>query len=434
MNSNNIYYIWLSIAINGSYDVYKELIDTFGSVYEIYSAEGSTYERLSRRVSRRTAALSDKSLERAVKISDYCNSRGITIITYENDAYPSLLKDIDRPPIILYVRGKMPRFEHDLHVAVVGTRKMTDYGKCMAYNIGYSLARNGAVVVSGMALGNDSVAMCASLDAGNRCVGVLGCGVDIAYPPEHAGFLENIVTQGGAVISEYPPGTVPKPEFFIERNRIISGLCRATLMIEGDIKSGAMYTARFASKYGRKLFAVPGKIGEKASSGSLSLISDGANVVLEANDVLKEFVFLYRGSVDLKTYPDLDSETIDGRLYERGVRTAKSQRKLVAGSYSFKDPEPEVHRKKPDPVKVFSDSMKKRKEDPPQLSQDHRQKIDALPANLRKIYDQIPKNVILVADEAVAYGVPVSDFMYAVTMLELQGLVVVFPGSRYCFK
>ena len=435
MNSNNIYYIWLSCAISGSYDVYKELMDAFGSVYDIYSVGSEMYERLSRRVQKRVATLSDKNLDRAVKISDYCNSRGISIITYEDAIYPTLLKDIEKPPIILYIRGKMPLFERDLHVGVVGTRKMTEYGKCMAYNIGFSLARNGAVVVSGMALGNDSVAMCAALDAGGRCIGVLGSGVDIAYPPEHSGFLENIVTQGGAVISEYPPGTKPQPEFFIERNRIIAGLCRATVMVEGDIKSGAMHTARFTSKYGRALYAVPGKVGEKTSEGALSLISNGANVVTEANDILKEYVFLYRGSIDLMTYPDLDSESIDARLYERGVRKSKGARTIIPRIHSIHDGKRIELPKGPHPAIAFAKRNNKAEaEQESQSSEQLQQKINSLPDNVRKIYDLLPKNELFIADEAVKYGISVQDFLYAATILEIKGLAVAFPGSKYRFN
>ncbi len=433
MKSNRLYYIWLSCAIKGSYDVYKELMDAFGSVYDVYSADSTMLEHLSGRVKNKIRALQDKSIDLAVKISDYCSSRGIDILTYEDERYPTLLRDIEKPPIILYLRGEMPRFEQDLHVGIVGTRKMTDYGKCMAYNIGYSLARNGAVVVSGMALGNDSAAMCAALDAGGRCVGVLGSGVDIAYPPEHAGFLENIVLSGGAVISEYPPGTVPKPGFFIERNRIIAGLCRATVMVEGDMKSGAMHTARFTSKYGRTLFAVPGKVGEKASEGTLSLISDGARVVTEANDILKEYAFLYRGRIDLRTYPDLDTEEIDSRLYQRGVHKAKATG-IVPRIQSIHDKKTIEFPKGPDPrVAFMNKSRDSEKEYTSKESERIKQSIESLPEDLRLIYDKLPKNEVFVSDDAVKYGISAQEFLYAVTILELKGLAVAFPGSRYRF-
>ena len=432
MNSNNIYYIWLSCAIGGSYEVYRELVDALGSVYDIYRADSETYERLSHRVRRRIDALNDKSIDTAVRISDYCRSSGIALITYEDRSYPSLLRDIEKPPILLYVRGNMPAFERDLHVAVVGTRKMTDYGKCVAYNMGYSLARNGAVVVSGMALGNDSVAMCAALDAGATCIGVLGCGVDIAYPPEHAGFLDNILAHGGALISEYAPGTIPKPEYFVERNRIISGLSRATLIIEGDQKSGAMHTARFTSKYGRKLFAIPGKLGDKASEGTLALISEGATLTLDANDILKEYAFLYRGRIDLMTYPDTDSDEIDRRLYARGVKTARRHEEKSARA-SAPDPEKTEKKKRIGIRDILSGALNK--ETPkPASDPESEKKAAALPPDVRTVYDKLPKGTIFFIDDVEKYGITAQQFMYASTMLEIYGLLTSYPGARYCVK
>ncbi len=431
MNNNNIYYIWLSSAIDGSYDVYRELSGAIGSVYDIYRADSETYERLSYRVRNKIDALCDKRIENAVKISDYCRSAGISILTYENSAYPSLLKDIEQPPILLYVRGRMPAFEKELHIAVVGTRKMTDYGKCTAYNMGYSLARNGAVVVSGMALGNDSVAMCAALDAGSRCIGVFGCGVDIAYPPQHAGFLENILAHDGAIISEYPPGTVPKPEYFVRRNRIISGLSRATLVVEGDHKSGAMHTARFTSKYGRKLFAIPGKLGDKASEGTLSLIAEGATLTLDANDILKEYAFLYRGRIDLMTYPDLDSATIDMRLYARGVNTSKrterNNKAMNASDSAFE-------KKKRIGIMDVIAGAHKNKTTKSASEPENIKKLESLPSDVRDVYEKLPKNTIFFVDDVEKYGVSASTFLYASTMLEINGLICSYPGARYCIK
>ncbi|MBQ2863109.1 MAG: DNA-processing protein DprA, partial [Clostridia bacterium] len=323
MTSNSLYYIWLCRAIGGSYKVYRELIESFGSVYDIYRAESEDFSRLSHRVRRRERQLSDKSLSYAIAIMDFCKNSSIALLTYEDEGYPSLLREIEDPPLLLYVRGRMPDFESRLHIAVVGTRKMTDYGKCMSYNMGYSLAKNGAIIVSGMALGCDSAAMCAALDSGGTVIGVLGCGVDIAYPPQHARFMDEIIKCGGSIISEYAPGTKPEPDFFVRRNRIISGLCRATLVIEADKVSGAIHTARDAVSQGRSLFAVPGKVGEPSSEGTLSLIGDGAKVALDPKDILREYTFLYRGTLDLMTYKAVDSHQIDLRLCARSVKSKK---------------------------------------------------------------------------------------------------------------
>ncbi len=427
-NNNRIYYIWLSAAIGRSYAVYKELIDTFGSVFEIYRAEYEVYARLSSRVRRRIDFLSDKDLSEAVRISDYCRSAAISVITYEDEMYPALLREIEKPPLVLYVRGVIADFDSRLHVAVVGTRKMTEYGKCMAYNVGYSLAKNGATVVSGMALGCDSVAMCAALDAGYGCIGVLGGGVDIAYPPEHAGFMRNILSCGGTLISEYPPGEAPERDHFVERNRLISGLSRATLVVEADNVSGAMHTARFADAQGRSLYAIPGKIGEKSSEGTLALISGGARIALEANDILKEYVFLYRGTIDLKSYAALESEQIDQRLSVRGVRSRKAPSRHKA---EHADSPLGGHRPERTGIRDVISSIVKKKETPSSEDKQKQQRIDSLPPQVREVYLALPKNQIFMADDVVNFGVSVQNFLYAVTVLEIHGLANSYPGSRF---
>ena len=433
MTNNSLYYIWLSEAIGGSYDAYRELTDTIGSVYDVYMADADVYCRLSARVRRKMVSLCDKSLSRATSISDFCRTSAISIITYEDKIYPSLLRDIEDPPLVLYVRGRMPDFESKLHVAVVGTRKMTEYGKNIAYNMGYSLSKNGAVIVSGMALGCDSVAMCAALDSGCGCIGVLGCGVDIAYPPQHSLFMKNILSNGGCVISEYAPGTKAKPEYFVRRNRIISGLCRATLVVEADMISGAMHTARFADAQDRKLFVIPGKVGEKSSEGTLSLIADGARVALEANDILKEYVFLYNGMVDLKTYSATPSEEIDTRLSRRGVY---SKSIAASGSNAASDTMQKHENKtqKRIGIRDVLGDLAKKKASESYVDPQKQKKLELLPKEARDVYDKIPKNEIFIADDVGKYGISAREFMCAVTILEINGLAKAYPGSRYTLE
>ena len=432
MTNNSLYYIWLSEAICGSYSMYRELTETIGGVYDVYSADPDTFFRMSSRIRRAAESLSDKSLERAISISDFCMGRGIEIITYEDPSYPSLLRDIEDPPLVLYVRGRMPDFERRLHIAVVGTRSMTEYGKSVAYNMGYSLAKNGAVVVSGMALGCDSVAMCGALDARGSTVAVLGCGVDIAYPPQHARLMSEILDSGGAIISEYSPGTVAQREFFVRRNRLISGISRATLVVEADIKSGAMHTARFADAQGRMLYAIPGKVGEKTREGTLSLISEGARVALEPLDILKEYAFLYRGMVDLRTYPKYEDAYINDRLLCRGVGSRATR------SYDTKENSAKIQDSAPKTKKigvrdVISGIIKKNQ---PQVRTDPQKenKLSLLPPDVREVYDLIPKNEIFFADDVERYGVSVKRFMSAVTILEISGLASSYPGSRYTLE
>jgi len=425
-----IYYIWLADAIGRSYPVFRELLDPFGSVYEIYRADIEAYSYLSARVKRHIEKLCDKNIGESVRIADYCASHGISIVTYEDEAYPSLLKEIEKPPLLLYIRGIMPDFEGKLHIAAVGTRSMTEYGKCVAYNFGYSLAKNGAVVVSGMALGCDSVAMCASLDAGGYCIGVLGCGVDIAYPPEHARFMRQIMKHG-ALISEYPPGTKAEPKHFPERNRIISGLSRATLMIEGDMKSGAMISARCAEAQGRVIYAVPGKLGEKSSEGTVALISGGARVATSANDILKEYTFLYRGKIDLKSYEEIPSDKIDGCLSSRDIKSgrAKFDKHRERKSSEAKNgisAEPQNNESVFASIKLKEDKYAENVG-----SKTAERDTSMLSGEIAAVYAKLPKGEMFCADDVAKYGISARDFMSSVTMLEIYGLARSYPGGRY---
>ena len=210
---------------------------------------------------------------------------GIRVITWEDEAYPRHLKEIDQPPPVLYVRGSLVP-EDEWAVAVVGTRRVTSYGRQVAEEVGRFLAQNGITVVSGMARGVDALAHQAALKAGGRTIAVLGNGVDRVYPPEHRRLAEEIIAQG-ALISDYPPGTPPDSSNFPPRNRIISGMTLATVVVEAGITSGALITATFAAEQGREVFAVPGSILALQSKGTNHLIQDGATPLLEAKDILE---------------------------------------------------------------------------------------------------------------------------------------------------
>lgn len=211
--------------------------------------------------------------------------KGIEVLTWDDQNYPRKLLEIDQPPPVLYSRGKL-KSEDDWAIAIVGTRRMTVYGRQVTQDLGTILAAKGVTVVSGLARGIDSIAHNAALDAGGRTLAVLGCGVDIIYPPENRKLYERIL-ESGAVISEYPPGTFPESSNFPPRNRIISGLSQATVVVEAGETSGALITASFAANQGREVFAVPGNILAPQSMGCNRLIRDGARILLNPNDVLE---------------------------------------------------------------------------------------------------------------------------------------------------
>ena len=212
---------------------------------------------------------------------------GIKAYAWVDDAYPRRLKEVDDKPPVLYVRGElMPGDEWA--VAVVGTRRATPYGRQAAEHFASDLAWHQITVVSGLARGIDAVAHKAALEAGGRTIAVLACGLDIVYPPEHAKLAMQIAEQG-ALISEHPPGTQPRAELFPRRNRILSAVCLGVLVVEGDVDSGALITARIAIDQNRDVFAVPGSIYGITHRGPNKLIAEGeAKLVQTTEDILQE--------------------------------------------------------------------------------------------------------------------------------------------------
>ena len=240
------------------------------------------------------AGLGAKVIERVIqarekveleKIWEQIARQGIKILTWEDEAYPSRLKEIDQPPPVLYVRGEyLP--EDVFAVALVGTRRVTPYGRQITEEIAGFLAANGMTVVSGLARGVDAIAHTAALKAGGRTVGILGSGVDKIYPPEHRALAEQMMERG-AIISDYAPGTPPEASNFPPRNRIISGLSLAVVVVEAGETSGALITAEFAAEQGREVFAVPGSILAPQSKGTNKLIQQGALPLLNASDLMQ---------------------------------------------------------------------------------------------------------------------------------------------------
>ncbi len=217
---------------------------------------------------------------------------GASLLTPEDANYPSLLKNLPDPPLALYLRGTLTP-QDDLALAVVGTRKATNYGRDAAAFFSRQLAQQGVTIVSGLAHGIDSAAHRSALDAGGRTIAVLGCGIDRVYPPDH-GELARQIAQQGALISEFPVGSKPEAKHFPRRNRIISGLSLGVLVIEAPEKSGAMITATQAAEQGRDVFAVPGAIFSAASGGTNRLIQDGAKLVITVDDILDELNIAHR--------------------------------------------------------------------------------------------------------------------------------------------
>lgn len=218
-------------------------------------------------------------------------SANVKVVTRDDAEYPKNLREVYDPPIVLYVKGRLS--ERDaLAIAVVGSRRTTLYGQDMARKLAYQLGRVGVTVVSGLARGIDTAAHTGALQAKGRTVAVIGCGIDIVYPSENEKLANEIVEKGGAVVTEFPFGVKPDKQNFPMRNRIISGWSLGTVVVEANLKSGALITANQAAEQGRQVFAVPGRADSILSRGTNKLIKDGAKLTEDAEDILGEFEYL----------------------------------------------------------------------------------------------------------------------------------------------
>ena len=291
--SGTKYWVWLSECKRLPARVKLRLLEHFGTPENIYYAEEDDYLQADGMTRTLAAQLADKSTAAADRILGDCERLGLRILTMQDADYPVRLRNIYELPTLLYVKGQLPMIDEEVAIAMVGTRDATPYGKETAEELAYAMAKQGALIVSGGAYGIDTAAHRGALRAGAKTVALLGCGIDIVYPAGNE-WLYRDVAVSGALASEYPPGTPPLPQHFPTRNRIISGLCLATVVVEAPERSGALITARTALEQGREVFAVPGPIKAPKSRGCNRLIADGeASLVADTADVLWEYEARY---------------------------------------------------------------------------------------------------------------------------------------------
>ncbi len=287
---NTILWLWLSAKSCISRPKQHKLLHHFGDIESIYKAKLSDYYELNIFSDEELNLLSKKELDDCHEMQGRLNKLSARVITIDQDSYPDYLRAIHTPPTVLYSRGILRDFNNRFMIAMVGTRKATNYGKTCAYNIARELSRSGTVIVSGMAMGIDAKSHEGALSGGSPTVAVIGTGVDIAYPPSNSALMKNIMANG-AVLSEYPLGTPAEKYHFPERNRIISGMCHGTLVVEADFKSGSLITAKYANEQNRDVFAVPGNINSVYSKGTNYLLKDGAHFVSGGEDILRFYKY-----------------------------------------------------------------------------------------------------------------------------------------------
>ncbi len=281
-------------SVNGvGEETILNLIKNFNEVSKIFNAE---LDELLKFVDYDTAIAIKESVKKDFKKKLFnLASLNVRVVDFNDPMYPDSLRNIPHPPPVIFVRGRLVSDMEGL--AIVGTRKCTEYGRQVARLFAKELAQAGLVIIRGLARGIDTEAHIGALEAGGKTIGVLGSGIDRIYPPENRKLVGEII-KNGAVISEFPPGMPPLAQNFPKRNRIISGLARALLVVEAPIKSGVMSTVNWALAQGKDVFVVPGNITSKASEGTNQLIKDGAIPVTTPRDILDE----------LKIYPEYEKK------------------------------------------------------------------------------------------------------------------------------
>lgn len=286
-NRNELkYWVGFSLIPGIGTSKFLSLLNHFGTLENAWYASagelraaGLDSRTIENIVSRRPTLSLDREMERLER-------HGVRAVPYTSPDYPPRLREIHDFPPLLYVRGKLTS-EDEWAIAVVGTRKVTVYGRQTTEELVSELARHGITIISGLAKGVDGVAHRVALEAGGRTIAVLACGLDMVYPSDHAPLARRIIEQG-ALVSEYPLGTPPKADNFPRRNRIMSGMSLGVLVVEAGDSSGALITARLALEQNREVFAVPGSIFSPMSRGTNRLIQEGAKLVQDCNDILEE--------------------------------------------------------------------------------------------------------------------------------------------------
>lgn len=439
------YWLWMSLRLApGSSSIDPVLKHFAYDAKEVFKADQKELEKVPGLKSETIDALADKSLDETRDLYSWCMSQNVGLLAYDNPLYPERLRSIPHPPVLLYYKGKLPDFDKNVCIATVGTRKISEYGQREGYIISRDLAIAGAIVVSGMARGVDSICHRGALDAGGHTVAVLGCGINRVYPPENGPLMDEI-SLSGTLLTEFKPDTPPIGSNFPIRNRIISGLCQGTLVVEADEKSGALITARTASQQGRDLFALPGKVDEQNSQGPNSLIKDGAKMVTCARDILVEYEFYYPDVIRTENLPVFLPRFVNGIHQREQVINATKVLITQAATEAWakdekKNSKTVTSEKKPKTKKKTASFKAEPTIDELPFTVKEAEKESApqdieVPKFIGKIQADIlklmPTDRPVSADDIAKQGPEVSTVLSAMTMLEVGGLVRCLPGGLY---
>ena len=405
-----IHWIWL--ATRQMHDREKlAALEHFHDPEDIFFTDPEAYSHVSGLSEEAADALRDKDLLPAEQILADCAREKIHILTFRDGAYPARLKNISDPPMVLYYKGRLPDFNAQPFIGVVGTRSATAYGLTAAKKMGYQIACCGGALVSGAAEGIDASAMTGALTANGTVVAVLGSGADIVYPACNRPLFADL-GRYGCLLSEFVPGTPPYGWNFPKRNRIISGLSNGVLVVEAPKKSGSLITAELALEQGRDVFVIPGNIDSPNSAGSNALLREGAISVSSGWDMVGEYEALFPGKLRPSEQPGMAAMTEAAEpMVAQPVKKIENQRAKT----EISDKKNIDKGKKP----PYSDVEKKL----PPLNEQEQRIVNELKQGERQTDDVI-----------AATGIAAGQMLGVLTMLEIKGVICRLPGNRIALK
>lgn len=380
--NDTVYWIALQQALGAGART-DDILSAFPTARAVFESDAVTRRVSGVWTAKQLDKLEHVKLDSVQRIPERCEKAGCTVLTPQDEAYPAALRNLADRPLALYVRGDLSCIREKLAIAVVGSRRASMYSLDVTRQISRDLARAGAVVVSGCALGVDSAAHTGAIYGGGKTVGVLGCGFGARYLMANEALREQ-VAQNGALVTEYPPGTGALASHFPLRNRLISGLCAGVLVVEAGEKSGSLITARLAAEQGRDVFGVPGDLTSLDFTGVNRLIRDGAKPVFSARDVLEEYMWVY---------DDLSLEALSQQPLQIRERTTAPA---------------------PAPVK------------PPR-----RQPDETLSEEAKAVLTQFGETPLYTDDLVRATGLGPNRVFTALTELEICGFIKMIEGKRY---
>ena len=390
----------------------SELLAAFGSARGVYEATNAQRMMSGTVSARALERMQNTPLSTAEKIISQCKANDWKIVTYDDKNYNERFRQIVDPPLVLYVWGDETALAEELSISVVGTRQCSEYGLGVAYNLSYDLAKAGAMIVSGGALGIDRKTHEGALDAGGRTVAFLGCGLGYNYLKSN-GDLRMRISKNGAVVSEYLPYFPASRNTFPIRNRLISAQSLGTLVIEAGEKSGSLITAHTALDQNKDVFAVPVNI-DSALTGTNTLIQSGAKPVNNAWDILVEYESLYPGRINFDGTKSLSRRKVPSSdAAGRAIRHTQTRKEAEAQANSVKE------------SSSFSETS------PASVNKEKKELPLYASKNAAAVYDLLSETPVLTDDLAELAGLGAGEILSALTELELLGLASECPGGRY---